>query len=174
MDNILNSYDSYWNLSIDCEIVMVTELKTAPSEQRLADALGSEPEDRNEALRQWRILKDHIAEVEGSLSQEKEKIKYLESFISSTLTVPDDGKKSETVSLPGAATVWKERLVTAKVMDWEAWRKYLIRNGFGAVARQQNNIAPLQELYEMIMDGALPMPKSVEFDTFDKPRFRRN
>lgn len=153
---------------------MVTELKTVPSEERLADALAVEPEDINTALRQWRTLKDHIAEVENSVSDEKEKVKYLEGFISSRLTVPEDGKKSETISVPGAGSVYKEKLITAKVTDWEGWRKYLIRNGFSAVTRQQNNIAPLQDLYDMIMDGLLPMPQSAEFETFEKPRFRRN
>jgi len=153
---------------------MVTELKTNPSEERLADAIATEPEDISSALRQWRILKDRVAEVEASLSDEKDKIRYLEGFISSRLTVPEDGNKSETISVPGAGSVYKEKLITAKVMDWEAWRKYLIRHGFSAVTRQQNNIAPLQDLYDMIMDGELPMPKSADFETIEKPRFRRN
>jgi hypothetical protein len=153
---------------------MVTELKNVYDDEKLADALICEPEDIVDAMRQWRTLRDHITDVENSVAEEKEKVKYLESFISARLTVPEDGKKSETISVPGAGSVYKEKLITVKVTDWEKWRKYLIRHGFSAVTRQQNNIAPLQDLYDMIMDGALPMPQAVEFDTFEKPRFRRN
>lgn len=153
---------------------MVTENKSESTDLRIADALCTEPEDINDAMRQWRTLKDFIDAEKAKLKEHEEKVKYLEGYMASRVTVPDDGTKSETVSVPGAGLVYKERLISATVTDWEAWRKYLVRHGYGAVARQQNNIAPLQELYEQIMDGELPMPQSAEFKAFEKPRFRRN
>jgi len=152
----------------------VREIKSTIDETKLADAIAVDPEDIKIALGQWRTLKDYIAEVEGSLSEVKEKLKYLEHKISSQLTVPDDGTKSETISVPGAGTVWKERKVGVRVDDWEAWRKYCVRHGYGAALRQQTNIAPLQDLYDQVMNGELPMPRSVEFTTYEKPSFRRN
>lgn len=152
----------------------VREIKTTISDHRLADAIATDPEDIKKALGQWRTLKDYESEVMASLSEVKEKIAYLEKKISSHLTVPDDGNKSETISVPGAGSVWKERKVGVQVSDWEAWQKYCVRNGYGAALRQQTNVAPLQDMYEQIMSGELPMPKSVEFTTYEKPRFRRN
>jgi len=152
----------------------VNEKKEVISEDQLANALAVEPGNLKEGIGQWRTLKDHISEVKASINDHEDKVKYLENFISGHLTVPDDGTKSETISVPGAGSVYKEQLVGATVLDWEKWRNYLNRNGFGAVARQQNNIAPLQDLYDLIMAGDLPMPQSVEFGTYTKLRMRRN
>jgi hypothetical protein len=147
---------------------MVKEKNYEPDEEMIANAVEVEPESTVDAMSQWRILKDHKTAVENSLGDVNDKIKYLEGFLFKQLTIPSDGTKSETISVPGAGSVYKEQLIGAQVGDWEAWRKYLNRHGFGAVARQQNNIAPLQDLFEMIMSGELPTPKSATFTPYEK------
>jgi len=153
---------------------MVKEIKTSIDPLELESAIEVEPENVPSAMDQWRTLKDYIDMVNNGLSDVKEKIAYLERYLTKQLSVPEDGKRSETISVPGAGSVYKERLVGVDVVDWEAWRKYLVRNEMTAVTRQQNNITPLQDLYDMIMDGTLPMPKSAKFKTYDKLRMRRN
>ena len=151
----------------------VTTIETQTDDSQRQWAMENITDDINEKMRQWRILKDHYDAVVGSLNDVKEKISSLEYEIASKLTVPEDGDKSETISVPGAGSVYKMRKVGAKVHDWEAWRKYCVRHNFGAALRQQTNVGPLQDMYDMIMAGELPMPQSVEFTTYEKPSFRR-
>lgn len=146
------------------------------SEDGLAAAMDlavNETEDIHSLMRSWRTVKDHYETEKAKLDVYEGRRKEIERRITELLTIPDGADKSETISIKGVGSVSKKRLVTAKVKDWEAWRKYCIRHGYGSAIRQQNNMAPVQDMYEAIMSGDLPMPQSAEFGTFDKPSFRK-
>jgi len=136
-------------------------------------ALEVEPENIKEAMKQWRVLSDHISEVEATVSDHVAKVKELKKYIQSALSIAEGELKSETLSIPGVGTAYKKSVIAAQVNDWEMWQKYLTRHSMSTVLRHQNNIAPLQDLHEMIMKGELPMPQSIEFTTYDKLSIRR-
>jgi len=152
---------------------MVTELIHTFNELEIENALAIEPENINEAIRQWRTLKDHVDEVTSTVNDHSAKMIYLKGYIQSNLTIEEDEDKSEVISIKGAGTASKKEQVAVQVLDWSAWRKYLLRNGYESVNYNQNTLAPLQDLYNDIMAGELPMPKSVNFKTIEKLSLRK-
>jgi len=152
----------------------ITEKTSDTDELMVAGALAESPETLPDAIRQWRVLKDHVDAIAKTVADHTSKITWLKNYIQHQLDIPEGQDKSETVSVPGAGSASKKTQVVAEVVDWEAWQKYCVRNGFGAVNRHQNNIAPLQDLYEGIMTGEFPMPKSANFKTIEKISLRRN
>lgn len=141
--------------------------------EKVQIALETEPESLRDAMNQWRTLMDHIGEVDATVANHKDKIKELKSFITSELIIPDGEIKSETISIPGIGTAYKKSVVNIRVTNWEGFQSYLSRNKMDAVVRRQCNLAPSEELYNLVMDGELPMPKSAEFSNFEKLSIRR-
>lgn len=136
-------------------------------------ALEKHPDSAREAVLLWRTLKDEVDRIERQCAPYKEKIKQLTEYLQGELTIVDGETKSETISVPGAATVYKKSMATVKVLDYEAFSKYLIRNGYSAAIRKQINVAPLQDLVEEINMGNLPTPQSAEFGVREQLTLRR-
>jgi len=136
-------------------------------------ALEVEAESLREAMNQWRTLMDHIQEVKSTIADHEAKVKDLKKYIMSELIIPEGEKKSETVSIPGVGTAYKKTAINIRIHDWQAFQAYLTRNKMDAVVRHQCNLKPTEELYELVMDGELPMPQSAEFDSFEKLSLRR-
>ena len=136
-------------------------------------ALEVEPETLRGGMSQWRVLMDHIQEVKSTIADHEDKVKELKKYILSELVIPEGEKKSETVSIPGVGTAYKKTAINIRVHDWQAFQSYLTRNKMDAVVRHQCNLKPTEELYELVMDGELPMPQSAEFDSFEKLSLRR-
>ena len=136
-------------------------------------ALEVEAETLRDAMSQWRVLMDHITEVKSTIADHEEKVKELKKYIMSELVIPEGEKKSETVSIPGVGTAFKKTAINIRVHDWQAFQAYLTRNKMEAVSRHQLNLKPSEELYELVMDGELPMPRSAEFNSFEKLSLRR-
>ncbi len=136
-------------------------------------ALEVEPESLRDAMSQWRVLMDHIQEIKATIADHEDKVKELKKYILSELVIPEGEKKSETVSIPGVGTAYKKITINIRVHDWQAFQSYLTRNKMDAVVRHQCNLKPTEELYELVMDGELPMPQSAEFDSFEKLSLRR-
>lgn len=153
----------------------VTEIKSQHSDEAVESALATVPESMHEALKQWRVLKDHEDQLMTTIiAPIKERRLELEAEITGQLTIPEGDEKSETFKIDGVGSVSKAKKVSVQVHDWDAFARYCNRNDFGAVLRKQANLAPLQEMYDLIMQGKLPMPQSAEFKIFEKPSFRRN
>ena len=148
--------------------MIITETTTAQQSITADEALDFDPKDIRGAAVAWRAIKDYLDARAREDEPYKEAMNRFEGFINRQLTIPEGERKSETISIPGVGTFYKKAQVSARVTDWESWRKYLVRNGYGAVIRQQNNLAPLEELHERILLGELPMPQSAEFTTFEK------
>ena len=136
-------------------------------------ALYHEPENLREAMVQWRNLVDYIDEVKATVKDHQDKVKELNGFIMANHVIPDGEEKSETVSIPGVGMAYKKTTVSIRVTDWKALKAYLSRNDMEAVVRHQCNLKPSQELYELVIYGELPSPRSAEFTTFDKITLRR-
>ena len=121
----------------------------------------------------WRESKDQIEQVEAQARPFKDELKRVNEEITKDLSIDEEEEKSEIVSVDGAGTCWKERVVTMKVMDFQAFQKYCTRNEVEFVLRKQLNLGGIQEIHRMVMEGQLPMPKSAEFDSFEKLTIRK-
>jgi len=137
-------------------------------------ALEVEPDTLREAMQQWRVLSDHVADVKATVGEHEEKIKELKRIILSKLYIAETDEKSETVSIPGVGSAYKKKTISIRVHDWQAFQSYLARNNMEAVMRHQCNLKPSEELYDLVMSGELPTPQSAEFTTFEKLSLRRN
>ena len=135
--------------------------------------LEQKPTNLREAAQLYREIKDIEDDFARQLEPYLEKKKELEKFFRENLTIPDGEFQSEKVSFPGIGVLSKKKQVVAKVQDWDAFQAYLVRNKMGGVIRHQANLAATEELYQLIMAGEMPMPKSVEFDFIEKLSFRK-
>tara|TARA_R100000234_G_scaffold118807_1_gene100093 strand:+ start:627 stop:1091 length:465 start_codon:yes stop_codon:yes gene_type:complete len=121
----------------------------------------------------WREIKDEIDQKEALSKPFKDELKRVNEEITKDLSIAEDEEKSEIVSVDGAGTCWKERVVTMKVSDYQAFQKFCTRNDVEFVLRRQLNLGGVQEIHRMVMEGQLPMPKSAEFDSFEKLTIRK-
>ena len=121
----------------------------------------------------WREVKDQIDQIEAQAKPFKDELKRGNEEITKDLSISEDEEKSEIVSVDGAATCWKEKVVTMKIIDFQAFQKYCTRNEVEFVLRRQLNLGGIQEVHRMVMEGQLPMPKSAEFDSFEKITIRK-
>ena len=138
------------------------------------EVLGEEiPEKLKGKLILWRKIKDEIEELERIVKPFKDRLKEVAESIQYDLSIEDGDDKSETISVDGGATAWKNRVITLKVSDYSALQKYLTRNNLEFVMRKQLNMQGVQELHRLIMEGEVPMPSSAEFSTFDKITIRK-
>ena len=138
------------------------------------EVLGEEiPEKLKGKLILWRKIKDEIEELERIVKPFKNRLKEVAESIQYDLSIEDGDDKSETISVDGGATAWKNRVITLKVSDYSALQKYLTRNNLEFVMRKQLNMQGVQELHRLIMEGEVPMPSSAEFSTFDKITIRK-
>jgi len=137
------------------------------------NALETEPENLREAMKQWRILQDHIQEVKSTIADHEERVKELRKYVMINLEIPEGQEKSETISIPGVGMAYKKTAISCKVTDWDSFNNYLSRHKMEGVRRHQVSLAPALELYELIMAGELPKPKSAEFSFFEKLTLRR-
>jgi Zn-dependent M32 family carboxypeptidase len=131
------------------------------------------PEEIKQQLALWRALKDKVEAIEQESKPYKDKIKSLEKEISNNLSIEEGAVKSESIALDGCAVVWKNKVITMSVSDWQSLQNYLTRNDCEFVMRKQLNQGGVKELHRMVMEGELPMPKSAEFTTFDKITIRK-
>lgn len=139
----------------------------------ITETLKAEPTTIREAMNSWRKLTDHVSDVESTIEKHKDKIKELRTYILQNLDIPAGEKKSETITIPDIGTVYKKNVVGIRVTDWKAFQSYLSRNDMEAVIRHQCNLQPSEELYDMVMDGTIPNPRSAEFTSFEKLTLRR-
>ena len=135
--------------------------------------LNKEPESIREAAEMYRAIKEIEEIFKHELEPYLQKKAEVERYFYQNLTIADGQDKSETISFPGVGAVSKKKQIVVKVTDWNAFQAYLIRNKMGGVIRHQANLAPTAELYQLIMAGELPMPKSAEFDFIEKLSFRK-
>ena len=131
------------------------------------------PTDLRDAVQMYRKIRDIEDDFSRLLAPYLEKKKEIEKYFLDNLTIPDGEFQSEKVSFPGVGSLSKKKQVVAKVQDWDAFQAYLVRNEMGGVIRHQANLAATAELYDLIMAGEMPMPKSVEFDFIEKLSFRK-
>ena len=131
------------------------------------------PEKLKGKLILWRKIKDIIEEQERITKPFKDRLKEVAESVQYDLSIEDGDNKSETISVDGGATAWKNRVITLKVSDYSALQKYLARNNLEFVMRKQLNMQGVQELHRLIMEGEVPMPSSAEFSTFDKITIRK-
>jgi hypothetical protein len=141
-------------------------------EKKMID-LNKQPESIREAAEMYRAIKEIEEFSKRELEPYLKKKAEVESYFYQNLTIADGQEKSETISFPGVGAVSKKKQVVVKVKDWDSFQAYLIRNKMGGVIRHQANLAPTAELYQLIMSGELPMPKSAEFDFIEKLSFRK-
>lgn len=131
------------------------------------------PEKPKDLLSFWRDLKDVIEEGEMKLKPYKDRMKEVSDAIQAQLSIDDEATKSETISLDGCATAYKTKEIGAQVTDYESFQNFCTRNNTEFVMRKQLNLGGIKELYRMIMEGDIPMPKSVNFTTFEKITIRK-
>ena len=131
------------------------------------------PKKIKQQLDLWRVIKNHIDEVENYLSPFKDKLKDISYGIENNLSIEDGSDKSETVSVDGCATAWKKRIIGLNVTDFSKFQDYLTRNDATFVMRKQTTVKGVEELHRLIMEGELPAPKSAEFTTYDKITIRK-
>ena len=131
------------------------------------------PEKLKGKLILWRKIKDIIEEQERITKPFKDRLKEVAESVQYDLSIEDGDNKSETISVDGGATAWKNRVITLKFSAYSALQKYLTRNNLEFVMRKQLNMQGVQELHRLIMEGEVPMPSSAEFSTFDKITIRK-
>ena len=73
---------------------------------------GKIPKGIKQQLSMWRDIKNHIDEVENYLSPFKDMLKEISHGVEHNLSIEDGTDKSETVSVDGCATTWKNRINT--------------------------------------------------------------
>ena len=150
--------------------VKATKTKKTMNQSLLESEMPEKPKD---LLSYWRSLKDVIDDGDMRLKPYKDRMKEVAAEIQSKLSIDDDANKSETISLDGCATAYKTREIGAQVTDFEAFQNFCTRNNTEFVMRKQLNLGGIKELYRMIMEGDVPMPKSVNFTTFEKITIRK-
>ena len=138
------------------------------------DLLRTEiPDNIKQQLALWRAVKDVIEEVELTIKPFKVKLKQLADAIQHNLSIEEGEEKSETISVDGSAVAWKNKVVTLRIEDYKQFQNYCTRNNVEFVLRRQVNLGGAKELFELVNNGDVPMPKSVEFQTFDKLTIRK-
>lgn len=135
--------------------------------------LAEIPETLKQKLSMWRKLKDVVEEFEREAKPYKDKLKSLADSVQHDLTIDDGENRSETISVNGSATAWKDRVISLKVEDYSSLQNYLTRNNLEFVMRKQLNMQGVQELHRLVMEGEIPMPKSAEFTTYEKVTIRK-
>lgn len=131
------------------------------------------PGDIKKLLALWRECKDKVDMIELETKPFKQRMKEIQDKIAEHLTIEDGEEKSETISVPNSALVYKTKQVGVKVNDYDSFQRFCIRNGLEFALRKQVNLTGVKEMYRMIMGGDLPEPKSAEFYTFDKVTIRK-
>ena len=131
------------------------------------------PKKIKQQLDLWRVIKNHIDEVENYLSPFKDRLKEISLEVQGNLSIDEGADKSETVSVDGCATAWKKRVIGLNVTDFSKFQDYLTRNDATFVMRKQVTVKGVEELHRLIMEGDLPTPKSAEFTTYDKVTIRK-
>ena len=121
----------------------------------------------------WRAVKDEIEKIERKAKPYKDKLKRLEFEISKNVSIDEGETKSESISLDGCASVYKNSVVSMKVDDWQSLQNYLTRNDCEFVLRKQLNQGGVAELHRMVQEGELPTPKSAEFTSYEKLTIRK-
>ena len=121
----------------------------------------------------WRECKDKVDMIELEIKPFKQRMKEVQEKIAEHLSIEDGEEKSETISVPNTAWVYKTKSVGVKVNDYDSFQRFCIRNGLEFALRKQVNLTGVREMYKMIMEGDLPEPKSAEFYTFDKVTIRK-
>ena len=149
-------------------------VKEMPEETKERDLLQSElPEELKQQLMVWRSLKDEVEKIEREAKPYKDRMKSLEALISKNISIDEGDTKSESVSVDGCATVWKNTVVSMRVDDWQQLQNYLTRNDCEFVMRKQLNQAGVSELHRLVMEGELPTPESAEFTSYEKLTIRK-
>ena len=131
------------------------------------------PGDVKTLLALWRECKDKVDMIELEVKPFKERMKEIQDRIAEHLSIEDGEEKSETISVPNTAWVYKTKPVGVKVNDYDSFQRFCIRNGLEFALRKQVNLTGVREIYKMIMEGDLPEPKSADFYTFDKVTIRK-
>lgn len=131
------------------------------------------PGDVKTLLALWRECKDKVDMIELEIKPFKQRMKEVQEKIAEHLSIEDGEEKSETISVPNTAWVYKTKSVGVKVNDYDSFQRFCIRNGLEFALRKQVNLTGVREMYKMIMEGDLPEPKSAEFYTFDKVTIRK-
>tara|TARA_R110002020_G_scaffold72318_11_gene186209 strand:- start:1094 stop:1582 length:489 start_codon:yes stop_codon:yes gene_type:complete len=131
------------------------------------------PGDVKTLLALWRECKDKVDMVELEVKPFKQRMKEIQDKIAEHLSIEDGEEKSETISVPNTAWVYKTKSVGVKVNDYDSFQRFCIRNGLEFALRKQVNLTGVREMYRMIMEGDLPEPKSADFYTFDKVTIRK-
>ena len=131
------------------------------------------PGDVKTLLALWRECKDKVDMIELEVKPFKERMKEIQDRIAEHLSIEDGEEKSETISVPNTAWVYKTKSVGVKVNDYDSFQRFCIRNGLEFALRKQVNLTGVREIYKMIMEGDLPEPKSADFYTFDKVTIRK-
>jgi hypothetical protein len=149
-------------------------VKEMPEEYLGKVLLESElPEELKQQLMVWRSLKDEVEKIEREAKPYKDRMKSLEALISKNISIDEGETKSESVSVDGCATVWKNTMVSMRVDDWQQLQNYLTRNDCEFVMRKQLNQGGVAELHRLVMEGELPSPKSAEFTSYEKLTIRK-
>ena len=131
------------------------------------------PGDVKTLLALWRECKDKVDMIELEIKPFKQRMKEIQDKIAEHLSIEDGEEKSETISVPNTAWVYKTKSVGVKVNDYDSFQRFCIRNGLEFALRKQVNLTGVREMYKMIMEGDLPEPKSADFYTFDKVTIRK-
>jgi hypothetical protein len=131
------------------------------------------PKDVKSLLALWRDCKDKVDVVELEVAPYKKRMKEIQDRVADHLSIEEGEEKSETISVPNTAWVYKTKSVGVKVEDYDSFQRFCIRNGLEFALRKQVNLTGIKEIYKMIMSGDLPEPKSAEFYTFDKVTIRK-
>ena len=131
------------------------------------------PADVKNQLKLWRDIKDIIEIIETESKPFREKLKEVANEVQRNLAIDEGEMKSETVSVEGSATAWKNKITGLTVNDFSAFQNYLTRNNLEFVMRKQVNLAGVSELQQMVMEGEVPMPQSAEFTSFEKITIRK-
>tara|TARA_X000001382_G_scaffold130446_1_gene125332 strand:+ start:857 stop:1312 length:456 start_codon:yes stop_codon:yes gene_type:complete len=131
------------------------------------------PKDVKSLLALWRDCKDKVDMVELEVAPYKKRMKEIQDRVADHLSIEEGEEKSETISVPNTAWVYKSKSVGVKVEDYDSFQRFCIRNGLEFALRKQVNLTGIKEMYKMIMSGDLPEPKSAEFYTFDKVTIRK-
>ena len=121
----------------------------------------------------WREIKDEIEQTEARAKPFKDELKQVSEQITKDLSIEEGEEKSEIVSVDGAGTCWKERVVSMKINDFQAFQNFCTRNDVEFVLRRQLNLGGIQELHRLVMEGQLPTPKSAQFGSFEKITIRK-
>jgi hypothetical protein len=147
--------------------------ETARVSISMHDLQSELPDDVKTLLALWRECKDKVDMIELEVKPFKQRMKEIQDKIAGHLSIEEGEEKSETISVPNSALVYKTKAVGVKVDDYDGFQRFCIRNGLEFALRKQVNLSGIKEMYRMIMEGDLPEPKSAEFYTFDKVTIRK-